>query len=157
MSITTRCRIKHALLQAKCHLNTTVSSAYNNFFWTLEMLKFQYILQFYRYHSMQNKFDTVLKETLATYQCSMSSGYLSSICDCQIITMGVAQIKPCCFCTEYVKTCNLCLCNICRATGMEETPKAALDIQCLRQGGRAALISTTNKFLHWEVMAAHGL
>ena len=42
-------------------------------------------------------------------------------------------------------------------TGMEEAPKVALDIQCLQRGGRAALTSTTNKFLHREVMAAHGL
>ena len=42
-------------------------------------------------------------------------------------------------------------------TGMEEAPKVALDIQCFRQGGRAALTLTTNKFLHREVMAAHGL
>ena len=47
--------------------------------------------------------------------------------------------------------------NICHATGMEETPKVALDIQCLWQGGRVALTLTTNKFLHREVMAAHGL
>ena len=47
--------------------------------------------------------------------------------------------------------------SICRATGMEETPKAALDIQCLWRGGGVALTSTTNKFLHREVMAAHGL
>ena len=40
---------------------------------------------------------------------------------------------------------------------MEEAPKVALDIQCLQRGGRAALTSTTNKFLHREVMAAHGL
>ena len=46
---------------------------------------------------------------------------------------------------------------ICRATGMEETPKAALDIHCLRRGGGVALTSTTNKFLHREVMAAHRL
>ena len=42
-------------------------------------------------------------------------------------------------------------------TGMEEAPKAALDIQCLRRGGRVALTLTTNKFLHREVMVAHGL
>ena len=29
-------------------------------------------------------------------------------------------------------------------TGMEEAPKAALDIHCLWQGGRAALTSTIN-------------
>ena len=40
---------------------------------------------------------------------------------------------------------------------MEEAPKVALDIQCLQRGGRVALTSTTNKFLHREVMAAHGL
>ena len=40
---------------------------------------------------------------------------------------------------------------------MEETPKAALDIQCLRREGRVALTLTTNKFLHREVMAVHGL
>ena len=42
-------------------------------------------------------------------------------------------------------------------TRMEEAPKVALDIQCLWRGGRAALTSTTNKFLHREVMAAHRL
>ena len=40
---------------------------------------------------------------------------------------------------------------------MEEAPKAALDIQCLWRGGGAALTSMINKFLHREVMAAHGL
>ena len=29
-------------------------------------------------------------------------------------------------------------------TGMEETPKAALDIHCLRRGGGAALTQTIN-------------
>ena len=29
-------------------------------------------------------------------------------------------------------------------TGMEETPKAALDIHCLQRGGRAALTQTIN-------------
>ena len=29
-------------------------------------------------------------------------------------------------------------------TGMEETPKAALDIHCLQQGGRVALTQTIN-------------
>ena len=29
-------------------------------------------------------------------------------------------------------------------TGMEETPKAALDIHCLQQGGGAALTQTIN-------------
>ena len=42
-------------------------------------------------------------------------------------------------------------------TRMEEAPRVALDIQCLQQGGRAALTLTTNKFLHREVMVAHGL
>ena len=46
---------------------------------------------------------------------------------------------------------------ICHATGMEETPKVALDIHCLWRGGGAALTSMTNKFLHREVMAVHGL
>ena len=31
---------------------------------------------------------------------------------------------------------------------MEEGPKVTLDIQCLRQGGGAALTSTNNYFLH---------
>ena len=34
----------------------------------------------------------------------------------------------------------MALSSICRATGMEEDPKATLDIQCLRRGGGAALI-----------------
>ena len=33
---------------------------------------------------------------------------------------------------------------ICCAARMEEGPKVTLDIQCLRQGGRAALTSTIN-------------
>ena len=37
---------------------------------------------------------------------------------------------------------------ICHATGMEEDPKVTLDIQCLWQGGGAALTSTNNYFLH---------
>ena len=47
----------------------------------------------------------------------------------------------------------------CRATGMEEDPEVTLDIHCLRQGGRAALTSTNNYFLHrrgsggaWAIM-----
>ena len=47
--------------------------------------------------------------------------------------------------------------DICRATGMEECPKVTLDIQCLWQGGGAALMLMINYFLHREVMAAHGL
>ena len=39
-------------------------------------------------------------------------------------------------------------CCICHATRMEEDPKVTLDIQCLQQGGRAALISMNNYFLH---------
>ena len=35
--------------------------------------------------------------------------------------------------------------------------KVALDIHCLRRGGGAALTLTTDKFLHREVMAVHGL
>ena len=42
-------------------------------------------------------------------------------------------------------------------TRMEEASRVALDIQCLWRGGRAALTSTTNKFLHREVMVVHGL
>ena len=38
--------------------------------------------------------------------------------------------------------------DICHATGMEEGPKVTLDIQCLWQGGGAALTSTNNYFLH---------
>ena len=40
---------------------------------------------------------------------------------------------------------------------MEDAPKVALDIQCLRGGGRVALTLTTNEFLHREVMAVHRL
>ena len=40
------------------------------------------------------------------------------------------------------------VCCICHATGMEEGPKVTLDIQCLRQGGGAALTSMNNYFLH---------
>ena len=34
--------------------------------------------------------------------------------------------------------------DICHATGMEETPKAVLDIHCLRRGGGVALTLTIN-------------
>ena len=38
--------------------------------------------------------------------------------------------------------------HICHATGMEEDPEVTLDIHCLRRGGRAALTSKNNYFLH---------
>ena len=41
-------------------------------------------------------------------------------------------------------TTHIQVLSICRATGMEETPKVALDIQCLRRGGGAALTSMIN-------------
>ena len=43
--------------------------------------------------------------------------------------------------------CNQeCYSDICRATGIEEDPKATQDIRCLRQGGGAALIQTKQQF-----------
>ena len=38
--------------------------------------------------------------------------------------------------------------NICHATRMEEGPEVTLDIQCLRQGGGAALTLMNNYILH---------
>ena len=46
-----------------------------------------------------------------------------------------------------------CACNVISDVGNNYD----VDIQCLQQGGRVALTSKTNKFLHREVMAAHGL
>ena len=50
-------------------------------------------------------------------------------------------------CNSYVHNTNdmtLLHINICCATGMEESPKVTLDIQCLQRGGGAALPSTIN-------------
>ena len=49
-----------------------------------------------------------------------------------------------CYSTVKIRQQNCAILYRCRATGMEETPKAALDIHCLRRGGRVALTSTIN-------------
>ena len=59
----------------------------------------------------------------------------------------------------YIPLCddNRFMVCICHVAGIEDDPKATLDIQCLRRGGRPALITTNNNFLNQEVVAVHGL